>query len=41
MNAKASIVEGRRLWGMVGRDNLMIKIPATEPGLEAIHDLIA
>jgi transaldolase/glucose-6-phosphate isomerase len=41
MDARESVAEGRRLWGMVGRNNLMIKIPATEPGLEAIHDLIA
>lgn len=33
--------EARRLWQAVGRDNLMIKIPATPPGIPAIHQLIS
>jgi transaldolase/glucose-6-phosphate isomerase len=36
----ATIVEARRLWRAVGRDNLMIKVPATKAGLPAIHQLI-
>ncbi|MCF6153991.1 MAG: bifunctional transaldolase/phosoglucose isomerase [Candidatus Brocadia sp.] len=33
--------EARRLWQAVRRDNLMIKIPATPPGIPAIHQLIS
>ncbi|TLD43634.1 MAG: bifunctional transaldolase/phosoglucose isomerase [Candidatus Jettenia ecosi] len=33
--------EARRLWQTVGRDNLMIKIPATQQGIPAIHQLIS
>lgn len=33
--------EARRLWQAVGRDNLMIKIPATTEGIPAIHQLIS
>ena len=40
MNAEATIAEARRLWQAVGRDNLMIKVPATAPGLPAIRQLI-
>jgi len=36
-----TIDEGRRLWNAVGRDNLMIKIPATAAGVGAMGDLIA
>jgi transaldolase/glucose-6-phosphate isomerase len=32
--------EARRLWRAVGRDNLMIKIPATPQGIPAISELI-
>ncbi len=34
-----TIAEARRLWQMVDRPNLMVKVPATEPGLEAIRTL--
>jgi transaldolase/glucose-6-phosphate isomerase len=40
MNTEATIVEARRLWQAVGRDNLMIKVPGTKPGLPAIRQLI-
>ena len=40
MNTDATIVEARRLWRAVGRDNLMIKVPATKAGLPAIRQLI-
>jgi transaldolase/glucose-6-phosphate isomerase len=40
MSTDATVVEARRLWRAVGRDNLMIKVPATEPGLPAIRQLI-
>ena len=32
MNTEATIDEARRLWSAVGRDNLMIKVPATKAG---------
>lgn len=40
MNTDATIAEAKRLWGAVGRDNLMIKVPATPAGLPAIRTLI-
>ena len=40
MSTEATVVEARRLWRAVGRDNLMIKVPATKPGLPAIRQLI-
>src|SRR5437016_139341 len=41
MHTDATIDEVRRLWRSVGRDNLMVKIPATKPGLPAIQAMIA
>ncbi|HTJ63038.1 MAG TPA: bifunctional transaldolase/phosoglucose isomerase [Alphaproteobacteria bacterium] len=41
MNTEASIAEARRLWKSVGRPNLMVKIPGTEPGVPAIRQLIS
>jgi transaldolase/glucose-6-phosphate isomerase len=40
MSTDGTIAEARRLWRAVGRDNLMIKVPATKPGLPAIRQLI-
>jgi transaldolase / glucose-6-phosphate isomerase len=37
----ATLEEARRLWRTVGRDNLMIKVPATPQGIPAVHELIA
>jgi transaldolase len=37
----ATIDEARRLWAAVDRPNLMIKVPATPEGIEAIEELIA
>jgi Transaldolase/Fructose-6-phosphate aldolase len=37
MDTEATIAEARRLWQAVGRDNLMIKVPGTKPGLPAIR----
>ena len=37
----ATLDEARRLWKAVGRDNLMIKIPATSQGIAAVRQLIA
>jgi transaldolase / glucose-6-phosphate isomerase len=39
MRTDATVEEARRLWRSVGRDNLMIKVPATTPGLAAIRRL--
>jgi transaldolase/glucose-6-phosphate isomerase len=36
-----TLAEARRLWRAVGRENLMIKIPATPEGIDAVRDLIA
>jgi len=36
-----TIDEARRLWKAVGRDNLMIKVPATPEGIPAIRQLIS
>jgi transaldolase/glucose-6-phosphate isomerase len=41
MQTDATIDEARRLWREVRRDNVMIKIPATRPGLPAIRTMIA
>ena len=40
MSTEATVAEARRLWQAVGRDNLMIKVPATKAGLPAIRQLI-
>ncbi|HEX3862998.1 MAG TPA: bifunctional transaldolase/phosoglucose isomerase [Stellaceae bacterium] len=40
MKTGETIEEGRRLWRNVGRPNLMVKVPATRPGLPAIRALI-
>jgi transaldolase / glucose-6-phosphate isomerase len=36
-----SVNEAKRLWNLVGRNNLMIKIPATKAGISAIKETIA
>ena len=35
-----TVEEARRLWKAVGRENLMVKVPATESGVPAIRTLI-
>ncbi len=40
-DTKATIADAVRLWEAVCRDNVMIKIPATEAGLPAIEEVIA
>jgi transaldolase len=40
-NASATAKEAKRLHAMVDRPNLFVKIPGTEPGLQAIEDTIA
>jgi transaldolase len=39
--AEETIMQARRLHKEIGRPNLMVKIPATEPGLAAIEEMIA
>ena len=40
-DAAGTIAQGKGLWEAVDRANLMIKVPATEAGIEAIEALIA
>jgi transaldolase len=40
-DTEGTINEVRRLWQLVNRPNLMIKVPATPPGIPAIEQLIA
>ncbi len=40
-DTEGTIAEARKLWGMVNRPNVMIKVPGTEAGLPAITQLIA
>jgi transaldolase/glucose-6-phosphate isomerase len=40
-DTQGTLEEARRLWGAVGRDNLMIKVPATPAGIPAIEQLIS
>lgn len=37
----ATVAQARTLWQVVGRPNLMVKIPATEAGIPAIEEVIA
>jgi transaldolase len=37
----ATVSEVRRLWKLVDRPNLMMKVPSTGPGIEAVESLIA
>ncbi|HWP93298.1 MAG TPA: bifunctional transaldolase/phosoglucose isomerase [Thermodesulfobacteriota bacterium] len=38
---KGTIEEARRLWRAVGRENLLVKVPATPEGIPAIEQLIS
>jgi transaldolase len=40
-DAEATISDAHRLWDLVNRPNLMIKVPATSAGIVAIEELIA
>ena len=40
MDTKGTVAEAERLWREVDRKNLMVKVPATAPGLPAIEHLI-
>ncbi len=39
-DTQGTIQEAQRLWERVGRPNLMIKVPGTEAGLPAVHELL-
>jgi transaldolase/glucose-6-phosphate isomerase len=39
-DTEGTIAEARRLWGAVGRPNLMIKVPGTPAGVPAIRQLV-
>jgi Transaldolase len=36
-----TLQEARRLWKTVGRENLMVKVPATPEGIQAVRQLIS
>jgi len=40
-NTNGTVTDGLKLWKLVDRPNLMIKVPATDAGLPAISELIA
>ncbi|MGH9738809.1 MAG: transaldolase [Candidatus Acidiferrales bacterium] len=40
-DARETIREARRLWSLIGRPNLMIKVVATKEGIQAVEALIA
>jgi transaldolase / glucose-6-phosphate isomerase len=40
MSTDGTLMDARRLWHAVARENVMIKVPATKPGLPAIRQLI-
>jgi transaldolase/glucose-6-phosphate isomerase len=40
-DTQSTVEDAERLWRLVGRPNVFIKVPATEPGLAAIRTLIA
>jgi transaldolase/glucose-6-phosphate isomerase len=40
-DTEQTVAEARRLWQAVGRNNLMIKVPATPAGISAIEQLIS
>jgi transaldolase len=41
MDTRGTTEEAKRIHGMIERPNLFVKIPGTEPGLQAIEDTIA
>jgi transaldolase len=40
METQKTVDEAKRLWKLVARDNLMVKVPGTTPGVPAIRTLI-
>ncbi|HEX9855369.1 MAG TPA: transaldolase [Acidimicrobiia bacterium] len=41
MDTEATVAEATRLWETVDRPNLMVKVPATAPGIPAVEELLA
>jgi len=41
LDTQGSILEARRLWKECGRPNIMVKIPATAPGIPAIRQCLS
>jgi transaldolase / glucose-6-phosphate isomerase len=41
METDATMMEARRLWTAVQRENIFIKVPGTKPGIPAIRQLLA
>ncbi len=41
MDTEATMMEARRLWTAVRRENIFIKVPGTKPGIPAIRQLLA
>ena len=41
LNTEGSIAEGRRLWKLVNRPNVFVKVPATDQGIPVIRTLIS
>lgn len=41
LDTKATVAEAERLWKAVGRENLMVKVPATRECVPAIQELIS
>ncbi len=39
-DTQGTVAEARRLWKMIGRPNLLVKVPATDEGLPAIEALL-
>ena len=39
-DTEGTIAEAERLWSAIGRDNAMVKVPATQEGIPAIRELI-
>lgn len=40
-DTQGSIAEARRLWPLIGKSNVMIKVPATDEGMPVIRQLIS
>ncbi|MCT7962319.1 transaldolase [Laspinema sp. D1] len=41
LDAEKTLTEAKRYYGEIGRDNVMVKIPGTSQGLEAVEKVIA
>jgi len=41
LDSEATVAEAHRLRALVGRPNVLVKVPATQPGIQAVRRLIA